>query len=482
MFSATKYLAAGIILAVVGGVFITTGAPEDRGSESLPAVGASLSAAPSSPTPSESPTTTTLSARTVTNSDLLPGVDLQVMEVAPGVFHILGDGTGHRFTGISIRGFEITTDGQVWLETQPFSLTATGKRTPGFVGGVSNVFRLGVPGRELGENMRLDNLGRPRMNHKSERVCDRGDSPPCYGGVMESFSDGKWRPTDDPAVTFEVQAERNERKAFAADGAEWFINRRDDAPDTVVRRHNDETTEYSFDDLGIELPPAATDDDVDEGLHPVSVAASPVGAVWVHWVSLRSMPHGGPIQDPVQMAVTEFDGDRWTSIRDDLWLDESVRDSLTIAGRPGVESLPDRLERTTMKATDDGTLWLEAIAEDWQDGEIVVELSRWDGDQWSTVASMLPAGNGPDWDFDQLRSMSDGVVWLDGLTFLDGNTLKRFEVPSARKAHTRGAAHAANGPIWLAMNFRDQKRSITGLYVIDPDVAIATPLATAATE
>ena len=34
MFSATKYLAAGIIVALFGGVLLTTSPPEDRGPES----------------------------------------------------------------------------------------------------------------------------------------------------------------------------------------------------------------------------------------------------------------------------------------------------------------------------------------------------------------------------------------------------------------------------------------------------------------
>lgn len=79
-----------------------------------------------------------------TERDLLPGVELAVDEVLPSVFLVVGDGTGHRLTGMSIRRLEVTTDGQVWLEIQAFGRTTDGKKNPdrGFVG----VFRLGVPG------------------------------------------------------------------------------------------------------------------------------------------------------------------------------------------------------------------------------------------------------------------------------------------------------------------------------------------------
>jgi hypothetical protein len=180
--------------------------------------------------------------------------------------------------------------------------------------------------------------------------------------------------------------------------------------------------------------------------------------------------------------VTEFDGDGWTLIRSEVWLDEDLRDSpLTIRAGDDSGGRPRPYGQTTMKATDDGALWLESAVGSPEDGGLG-ELSRWEGNRWAIVANARPDGGRPIWDFDRLRTAPDGLIWLDGLTFIDGDTPRRYHVPLARKAHTRETFHAPNGSIWIVLKRPFVERSETGLYVIDPDVATATPLAAVATE
>ena len=95
MLSATKTVAAGVIVALFAG-FLLTGVLTLRPSEvSQLAAVASASAQPeTSPSvpPSMEPTT---APEAMVRTDLVPGVALTVEEVTPGVYRVLDDGAGH---------------------------------------------------------------------------------------------------------------------------------------------------------------------------------------------------------------------------------------------------------------------------------------------------------------------------------------------------------------------------------------------------
>jgi hypothetical protein len=117
MFSATKFIVAGAIVALFGG-FLLAGVLTQPSEERMPA------AVTGSPDP----------------TDLLPGVDLLTEEVEPGVYRVLSDGTDHDLAGIGREcfnsdGLAIAPDGTVWLHTNPAS------RDPG----ASELIRLGDP-------------------------------------------------------------------------------------------------------------------------------------------------------------------------------------------------------------------------------------------------------------------------------------------------------------------------------------------------
>lgn len=291
-----------------------------------------------------------------------------------------------------------------------------------------------------------------------------------------TFIDGKWMQMGNPVAPFEDQADRSALKALAADGARWLIRPSEEGSDLVVRKTADETIEYTFDDLGIELPPAATPDGSTGVLLPISVVASPSGVVWVHWASLTPGAVRFAREGFSQMAVTEFDGDGWTLIREEAWLDEDLRDSHIAKEALDAEEAGCCSVVVDVAATGDGTLWLQTVGHRYM--EITVgELSRWDGDGW-TVAATTP-GVGKRliwWGLDRLRTSPDGTVWLDDLTYLDGDTPMRYRVPSAPSAHKSEAIHMADGSIWFSLNLSDNKRPASGLYVIRPDLADAEPL------
>ena len=94
MFSATKAVVAGAIVALFGG-FLLAGVLTQQSDEQMPPVGASASAQ-AEPTDAE-PTIPDESAAasepsSTTTANLLPGVDLVAEEVSPGIFRVLGDG------------------------------------------------------------------------------------------------------------------------------------------------------------------------------------------------------------------------------------------------------------------------------------------------------------------------------------------------------------------------------------------------------
>jgi len=96
MFSATKFVVAGAIVALFGGFLLTGVLTQPPSDEPLPPAAASASATteaePSDAATSEPEPTTEEQAADTTSPDLLPGVDLFTEEVEPGVYRVVSDG------------------------------------------------------------------------------------------------------------------------------------------------------------------------------------------------------------------------------------------------------------------------------------------------------------------------------------------------------------------------------------------------------
>ena len=92
MFSATKYVVAGVIVALFGGFLLAEVLTPQPSNEQLPAVGASASAQAEPSAAVTAEPTAEVEADMTTRSDLLPGVDLVTAEVEPGVYRVVSDG------------------------------------------------------------------------------------------------------------------------------------------------------------------------------------------------------------------------------------------------------------------------------------------------------------------------------------------------------------------------------------------------------
>ena len=107
MFSALKFVAAAVIVALFGG-FLLAGVLTTRQADEM--APAAVSASPTIEATSEPTETDPTSVRT----DILPGVELTVEEVEPGLFHVIDDGVRDLHSG---RQTDIATghDDGIWL-------------------------------------------------------------------------------------------------------------------------------------------------------------------------------------------------------------------------------------------------------------------------------------------------------------------------------------------------------------------------------
>jgi hypothetical protein len=110
MFSATKFVVAGAVVALFGGFLLSGVLTQQPSDEPLPPAAASASASPEVGVSEQS-----------ARSDLLPGVDLVTEQVEPGVYRVLSDGVRDLADGwpdelqISKRNVVAGRDGSVWL-------------------------------------------------------------------------------------------------------------------------------------------------------------------------------------------------------------------------------------------------------------------------------------------------------------------------------------------------------------------------------
>jgi hypothetical protein len=226
MFSATRFAAAGAIVALAAGFLLTNVLTTWQGDEPLPAAGASASASPQ-PEISEIP-----SPETPTALDLLSRV--VTSKVAPGVLKIVSDGTSHEFSDGSIKSIAFGPDGAIWMS------------------GDHGLFQLG----EVGE------VGGYPVSGEDLTVGPDGGLWATRGTSIATFADGKW--------TFTRTDTRVSALEVLPDGTVWARGETG-----LVRLDGGTVTAYPF----AEAPFLRAD--ASHSVGPSDFALTPDGSVWL---------------------------------------------------------------------------------------------------------------------------------------------------------------------------------------------------------
>ena len=250
MFSATKFVVAGAIVALFGGFLLAGVLTQPRGDEVAPGA------------VSPSPTTT---------ADLLAG--LVTDEVEPGVLRVRDDGAG--FEGSGVKGLAISREGRVWL----------------FKGG--SMFELGQVASEVSSNGVEPGFWSD-MAFTADGVfwakLDAGQDE----GTLASFDGEGWteHPLPDGAPIGAIEA--------TPDGAVLVTGHVADGPGPLVAH---------LDDDGWTMLPTLDDPGLAGNYYggAAYLAAAPDGTVWLS----NGRLHGGPTNSTSPQGLLRYDGDRW---------------------------------------------------------------------------------------------------------------------------------------------------------------------------
>jgi len=250
VFSATKYVVAGAIVALFGG-FLLMGLASRPNEDMAPAASASSAPATAEPT---------------ATAELLPGVDLSTNEVTPGVFRVLGDGIRDLKQGVS--GVASDVEGGVWVLT----------------GGAGDwkVERLGEPGVVV------------RPNGKRVSLITTFDETPMIsaGSRYLSLEDGSWV----DAVAEDQWCPENGvllGEVLMPDGACWRWG-------LEFRREGGQWQPVSPEDLGL-----SGDRIVDRLV---------VGPDGTGWASVRVASSANTADGAAFDGLLSYDGETWTRI------------------------------------------------------------------------------------------------------------------------------------------------------------------------
>jgi hypothetical protein len=417
MFSATKFVVAGVIVALFGG-FLLAGVLTQPSDDSAPAVGASASASLESE-PANEPTTAPEAAVT---DDLLPGVALVTEEVEPGVLRVVNDGVRDLARPLPDysypwAGFHLTSglDGSLWLHGPDGEDKASrhGVPTPP---GHGNSFRLGDE-----QVASLDG------DHAPERIRNTEVGP---DGTLWMVDDGLWfietdppRKVKDPddVMVWEPQQGGGGVGAYALDpdGAVWAVS--EALGTTLLARSYVGSADWRSE----EWPWPVTDVN--------GLWATDAGEIWF-WQ-----------REPD--AFGRFDGSEWQR--------HDVPDFITPPG----EFYGSRFR--SVDVGPDGTLWASLDSGDCSG------LVRFDGTDWTEFGKADGVPNLHGYELPSLFSLApDGSVWVNPKTPFnrDGEAgcPSSSSSPSGEDKEC-GGLHNFDGTTW--------SRFLQGTCIYDMDIA-----------
>ena len=440
MFNAARFVVAGLIVALFGGVLLSEllTQPSDL---AVPMASASSAATTAEPAATPAP-------------ELLPGVELSTMEVSPGVFRVLED--GFRYLDQGVYDVTIDADGGVWVLTggpsnQPYSsnggagafVMTEGPAVPVF--DVENgtwattdgrhdwtVERLGEPGVSLhlaypsSVRLGLSARGAPLMSGGSHDLVFKG------GTWVESGPDDL--PCPDDGV-------------LLPDGMCW-------GSDPLSRLEDGRWQSVPPDELGL------SQFQMVDGLA--------VGSDGTAWASVRVVSSDG---EPVTFdGLLRYDGETWTRA--------AAPPSAVPQGELGLT--------TDLGVAPDGTVWVIEHEYSAQEPGPGYWVRQWDGTTWASYGPsdipqwMKRGASGPPRPPAPPHFDADGTAWLlGGGLFFDGTALHPVERCWAGtdpqlcggEISAKDVSIDPDGNAWLATG---EANSDGRLYVITPEGAVST--------
>jgi len=443
MFNATKFAAAGVLVALFGGFLLAGILSTPQGEDAAPAV----------VTKSPAPTTT---------EALLSSMVTE--EVEPGVFWVVNDGVrdlSYPVGYIPVHMVDVTPDGSVWLS----GVWPSGDSELSVDEGGHGLFRLGEepvfedpkafpPYREVAPDGSLWGVGQVSDDRR---------------GIF-SFDGEGWTVRATTTDSFSVLA-------VGPDGTVWVLDadkdkhcpdiEDDDCSGTVLLRLEDDGSLTTIEDWGDVYVVPTFDDQVsfDPGDASTSqLAVSPGGDVWLVGTQ--------PVDPDRPDLLLRFDGEGWTqrvySQRPVLLLRFDGEGWEAI---PGPEGWAPGEQGRWLDVGPDGTLWVKANPRG--------GLARFDDPGWTTftqVDGLKPWGEGDSSHADQLTVAADGSLWLAGspldedacgVTHFDGTTATSYLVGTC----IEDLAIALDGSVWLRA---DARSGDVHVYVITPEAVAAS--------
>jgi hypothetical protein len=392
MFSATKFVVAGAIVALFGG-FLVVGVLTQPSEESAPAAGTSTT-----------PEATVLRSVGTSTDDLLAGMVTET--IGPGIYEVMNDGAGHDFREYELRRMTFDAvhagpDGAVYVVAKDQADESTkpeivdNAETPDF-------WQVGAPGtygRDDGGYAVAEHLGftpdgtvwswsnYDLGSFDGDAWTDRGREPRRYGET--GYMSGSYQ-------AFHVQP----------DGTVWLQAL--DTPHAVSRIDASGWTDYGEAD-GIDGPAWQIEGTADGDVWVATYADGPsiyrfTGDTWerhvpvagssAEYYELRSGGDGSLWARTEDGYLARYDTDGWTSwstadlVPDDekvsawvvgrdgtVWLVRGGSGLLAFDGRSWMEHpVPDRID--LLKGAPDGTIWASAGR----------DMAAFDGRRWSRIA------------------------------------------------------------------------------------------------